>query len=175
MDLLLLTFIGGFVVATLIFWPLLRRSNRQSSRTDNSAGSRSAHQRELASRNSATPHGRHAAIAGSQSRASAPTTQHGDGNEPETPETGNQLVERIKIEGIDSANSSKAPGRAEFVDAIRIDGELAPTPPRQRTSEPAAVPVPTNLYERHFEARFNRCRKRVQRLRDELAEWEKHS
>ncbi|MBE9374450.1 hypothetical protein IQ251_08305 [Saccharopolyspora sp. HNM0983] len=47
--------------------------------------------------------------------------------------------------------------------------DLQPVLPQQRTNEPIQIPIlPTDLFEKHFEAKFNRSRQRLARLRAEL-------
>lgn len=118
MELLVLMFVTGFALATLIFWPLLHRANRQ-----------------LGEQESA-PRGRHAL------RTPAPptVTRRTTAPQPTEPE---QPAEAKPSE---------------------------PVAPAQRTAEPAELPeLPTDLYEKHFEAKFNRSRQRLARLRTEIS------
>lgn len=60
MDIVLVTFIGGFVLATLVFWPLLRRSQRRN-RAAQRRNRALLVQQSVAGSESAAARGRHAA------------------------------------------------------------------------------------------------------------------
>ncbi|MER7079778.1 hypothetical protein SAMN02982929_05495 [Saccharopolyspora kobensis] len=121
MELLVLMFVSGFALATLIFWPLLHRANRQ-----------------LGEQESA-PRGRHAL----RTPAPAPPTVTRRTTAPQPAEQEQPAVEEKPSE---------------------------PVAPVQRTAEPAELPeLPTDLYEKHFEAKFNRSRQRLARLRTEIS------
>ncbi|RKT83002.1 hypothetical protein SAMN05421805_10323 [Saccharopolyspora antimicrobica] len=121
MELLVLMFVSGFALATLIFWPLLHRANRQ-----------------LGEQESA-PRGRHAL----RTPAPAPPTV---------------------------TRRTTAPQPAEPERPAAEEKPSEPVAPVQRTAEPTELPeLPTDLYEKHFEAKFNRSRQRLARLRTEIS------
>ncbi|MGW1681152.1 hypothetical protein [Saccharopolyspora sp. NPDC002376] len=129
MELLVLMFVTGFALATLIFWPLLHRATRQ-----------------LGEQESA-PRGKHAL------RAPTPPTVTRRTPEPTTPTEPTESAEAVE------------PAEAEQPAA-----EAQAVAPALRTAEPVELPeLPTDLYEKHFEAKFNRSRQRIARLRAEIS------
>lgn len=115
MDLIVLTFVAGFAVATLVFWPLLQRAQRRSPLPVTS--------------------GRH-----------RKTTQN-------TP----AVVAEQKTE---EPEPKKDTERTEPVISIAY-----------AEPEPVDMPeLPTDLFSKRYEARFNRARKRLDRLRTQINE-----
>ncbi|GAA0524388.1 hypothetical protein GCM10011581_44590 [Saccharopolyspora subtropica] len=112
MDLLVLMFVSGFALATLIFWPLLHRANQRL------AESGEAH----------PPRGRR------------------------------------------TVRTPAAPPRPAVTEQP-ADAAAEPEPaPQQPTAGPVEIPVlATDLFEKHFEAKFNRSRQRLARLRAEIS------
>ncbi|MBB5153160.1 hypothetical protein [Saccharopolyspora phatthalungensis] len=127
MDLLVLMFVTGFAMATLIFWPLLSRANRRLAESGISDAA-------------AAPIGKHA--------LRSPATPKVVAREPST----------------DAQPALAKPETAP--EAPRP----VPVAPQQRSAEPVQIPVlPTDLFAKNFEAKFNRSRQRLARLRDEIS------
>ncbi|MDA3627847.1 hypothetical protein OU415_20595 [Saccharopolyspora sp. WRP15-2] len=134
MELLVLMFVTGFALATLIFWPLLHRANRR-----------------LGEQESA-PRGKHALRAPTPPTVTRRTPEPTAAAEPAEP-----------AESAEAAESTEA-------EAEQPAAEVQAVAPAQRTSEPVELPeLPTDLYEKHFEAKFNRSRQRIARLRAEIS------
>ncbi|WP_263251406.1 hypothetical protein [Saccharopolyspora rosea] len=131
MDLIIMTFVAGFAMATLVFWPLLHRAHRRLA--------------EAGLTESAAPRGKHA-LRADRSVASAPA---------ECPaQTAGELPAQAAPQ---AAGPAAEPPRAG-----------APVPAPQMPARVDMPELPTDLFERQFEARFNRSRQRLARLRDEL-------
>ncbi|MER7015948.1 hypothetical protein ABT324_31315 [Saccharopolyspora sp. NPDC000359] len=131
MELLVLMFVTGFALATLIFWPLLHRANRQLGEQE------------------AAPRGKHAL----RTPVPVPPTVTRRTTTPPQPAPEPTDPEQPAAE----AGPTGAP-------------EVAEVAPTQRTAEPVDLPeLPTDLYEKHFEAKFNRSRQRLARLRTEIS------
>ncbi|MEU5850575.1 hypothetical protein [Saccharopolyspora shandongensis] len=131
MELLVLMFVTGFALATLIFWPLLQRANRRLAESGISEAT-------------IVPKGRHALRTPDAPAKSAPPTVI-----PRRPSA-------------DQAAPAEPEPKPE-------EPQPAPVAPQQRTAEPVEIPeLPTDLFEKHFEAKFNRSRQRLARLRDEI-------
>ncbi|QIZ36241.1 hypothetical protein [Saccharopolyspora sp. ASAGF58] len=145
MDLLVLMFVTGFALATLIFWPLLNRANRRLAESG-------------IAEPATAPKGRHALrTPAAPVKPATPTVI------PRRPSTDNQpsATEHEPETGSDAETRPEAEPEAS---------RPAPVAPRQRPAEPAEVPqLPTDLFEKHFEAKFNRSRQRLARIRDEIS------
>ncbi|MER6990760.1 hypothetical protein ABT337_29585 [Saccharopolyspora hirsuta] len=142
MELLVLMFVTGFALATLIFWPLLHRANRQLGEQE------------------AAPRGKHALRTPAPApptvtrRTTAPQQPTPEPTEPEQP----------------AAETKQSAAEAEQPAAEAEPSESPAVAPAQRTAEPVELPeLPTDLYEKHFEAKFNRSRQRLARLRTEIS------
>jgi hypothetical protein len=137
-DLLVLMFVTGFALATLIFWPLLYRANRRLAETGVSDAA-------------TTPIGRHALC---------------------TPAKPKVVARRPGTDAKATASPATTPTTAPATEPAPVPAQRkqAPVAPQQRSAEPVEVPVlPTDLFEKHFEAKFNRSRQRLARLRDEIS------
>lgn len=150
-----LMFIIGFALAALIFLPLLLRANRRLADRTAMAGRASTNPPAQRRPNTGGP--KHAAdtprngasATGSGGPGTSSTGTGGNGSGPATAPEQN----RPAVAGIDEDTQP----------------DLWPVTPRQRTSEPIAIPIlPTDLFEKHFEAKFNRSRQRLARMRAEL-------
>ncbi|MEV0696756.1 hypothetical protein AB0I53_02355 [Saccharopolyspora sp. NPDC050389] len=131
MDLLVLMFVTGFALATLIFWPLLQRANRRLAESG-------------VSETAIAPKGKHALrTPAGPPKSAAPTV----------------IARRPST---DQAAQEEPEPKPE-------EPQPVPVAPQQRTAEPGEIPeLPTDLFEKHFEAKFNRSRQRLARLRDEI-------
>ncbi|MFI0464041.1 hypothetical protein ACH347_08175 [Saccharopolyspora sp. 5N102] len=131
MDLLVLMFVTGFALATLIFWPLLQRANRRLAESGVSEAA-------------IAPKGKHALrTPDAPARSASPTV----------------IARRPSTDQAAPAESEPKPE----------EPRPALVAPQQRTAEPVEIPeLPTDLFEKHFEAKFNRSRQRLARLRDEI-------
>ncbi|GAB2755708.1 hypothetical protein GCM10027174_34400 [Salinifilum aidingensis] len=202
MDILLVTFIGGFILATLIFWPLLRRSQRRSRAVQRR--NRALLVQQSAAGDSTAARGRHA--------ASEPDSSGDDGTAPEpatapAAESHAAAAEAAappQVRGKHEAHTPDSPeppsGTAatgaqlagkrtspEYAGSVSLGGDLggalgnesapeaaAGTAPEPRHGARADTSVvPTDLYERKYAWRFARSRKRLERLRTELGETRK--
>lgn len=149
-----LMFIIGFALAALIFLPLLLRANRLADRTA-MAGRAATHPPAQRKPNTGGP--KHAA----EPAHNGVSTGRNNGS----PNGGT-------VTGADGHGSAIASERNRPTVAGGNEDtqpDLWPVTPRQRTNEPIAIPIlPTDLFEKHFEAKFNRSRQRLARLRAEL-------
>ncbi|PKW14736.1 hypothetical protein [Saccharopolyspora spinosa] len=147
MDLLVLMFVTGFALATLVFWPLLNRANRRLAESG------------LAEPATA-PKGRHALRTPAAPVKPAPPTVI-----PRRPSTDDQPPATEPEAETETWSDAETRSEAE-PEAPRS----APVAPQQRSAEPAEIPqLPTDLFEKHFEAKFNRSRQRLARIRDEIS------
>ncbi|MCI2416155.1 hypothetical protein MOQ72_01860 [Saccharopolyspora sp. K220] len=140
MDLLVLMFVTGFAVATLIFWPMLHRANRRLAETGVSDAGY-------------TPKGKHAL------------------RPPATPKV---IPRRREAEEQPAPAEAKAEPEPQVETETKAEAEPEPSEsasvaPQQRAAERIEMPaLPTDLFEKHFEAKFNRSRQRLARLRSEI-------
>ncbi|MGP4021365.1 hypothetical protein [Saccharopolyspora sp. 5N708] len=144
MDLLVLMFVTGFAVATLIFWPLLHRANRRLAETG-------------VSESSTTPNGKHAlrpaALRNPATPKVIPRRPTSTEDQPTPSESKAESEVQAEPEQVEPE---------EQVESVRVA-------PQQRSAEPIEMPVlPTDLFEKHFEAKFNRSRQRLAKLRSEI-------
>ncbi|MGW3467352.1 hypothetical protein ACWDKQ_02500 [Saccharopolyspora sp. NPDC000995] len=147
MDLLVLMFVTGFALATLIFWPLLNRANRRLAESG-------------VAEPATAPKGRHALRT-----PPAPVKPVTPTVIPRRPSTDEQPP--ATEPDTEAKTGSDAETRSQAESEAR---RPAPVAPQQRSAEPAEVPqLPTDLFEKHFEAKFNRSRQRLARIRDEIS------
>ncbi|WP_245776185.1 hypothetical protein [Saccharopolyspora flava] len=125
---LVLMFVCGLAVATLVFWPLLHRAQRKAAETQQPE---------------AAPRGKHALGA-----AAAPAA-------------GTETAEKTEGEG------EKTDREGEPTQPVKIDEAIAPQP---REPEPMVMPeIPTDIFEARYQAKFNRSKRRLERLRSEIS------
>ncbi|QUH00509.1 hypothetical protein HUO13_06470 [Saccharopolyspora erythraea] len=118
MDLLVLSFVAGFALATLIFWPMLQRAQRQPGTSAKRA----------------------------TTSCSATRLDHA-GAEPPKPDP-------VVVAG---------PGHETGLDPEAVAESAVP---QRREPEPVEMPsLPTDLFAQRYQARFNRSRGRLERLR----------
>ncbi|WP_461157864.1 hypothetical protein [Saccharopolyspora tripterygii] len=130
---LVLMFVCGLAVATLVFWPLLNRANRKAAESQ-----------------STTPHGRHALGA-----ASAPAAESEDTTSKDT---------APKAEAGDEEKSDRG-GDGEATQPVKIKA-VASAP---REPAPMEMPeLPTDIFDTRFKAKFNRSKRRLERIRAEI-------
>ncbi|GAA4875698.1 hypothetical protein [Saccharopolyspora cebuensis] len=158
MDVIVLSFVTGFALATLIFWPLLHGAKRRLTE---------------AGVIESPPKGRHALrteAATAPRPAAAPKSAE---KEPTAEAAKAEPVADVPRQPEPKADASAAPDReAEPVppeSPAETTQPSEPVPPEAHPEDKGDIPVlPTNLFEEHFEARFNRSRQRLERLRSEL-------
>jgi hypothetical protein len=151
-DLVVVAFILGFASAALVFWPLLRRGKQrlaaQRACTHSLSRGRHALRDPLAARtaNTTTASATAVTVLAAHRRSPAPGRAHAE----ESP----------------SPESPQADGRPTVAEQANAD---LPTAPQPRIAEPVEVPqLPTDLFERRYEAQFEHARKRIERLRAQL-------
>lgn len=128
MELLILMFVCGLAVATLVFWPLLNRANRRATESQQ-----------------ATPRGKHALGAASAQAADSETAENSPNTEAE--KTGRE-------------------GDGEATQPVKVEV----TAPQPRVPEPMEMPeLPTDIFEARYQAKFNRSKRRLERLRSEIS------
>ncbi|KEI44084.1 hypothetical protein [Saccharopolyspora rectivirgula] len=153
MDLLVLMFLIGFTLATLVFWPLLQRASRRPENTS----TRSA------------PTGKHAL---------RPTARPQQAASELLERTKKATSEKGAQAGQDSASATSSTRiRVQLAEKTGSD-RLAEKTGSDRQSENAAaesdftaldIPeLPANLFAKNFAAKFNRSRQRLNRIRTEL-------
>lgn len=149
MDLLVLMFVTGFALATLIFWPLLNRANRRLAESG-VAEPATAPKGKHALRTPVTP-----------VKATTPTVI------PRRPSTDDQAPTAEPEPEPEAKSEIEPEAKSEAEPEAR---QPVPVAPQQRSAEPAEIPqLPTDLFEKHFEAKFNRSRQRLARIRDEIS------
>lgn len=147
-DLLILAFVGGFAVATLIFWPLLHRAHQKRTQQNRS--------RPAAS-------GKHHLRKPVRSGSTAVTTLGGPGG-------GSSNGSAVESGGDSTpADSSAAPSVAPADASPGSDGASAPKMDGESVDIPEQ-PAPSDRFREHHEAQFERTRSRIAKLRDELTE-----
>ncbi len=139
-DLLVLAFLAGFAVATLIFWPMLKRRRPREISRQSTAGAGKHALREGAA---AKPAGRSAHVYTPGTHAQPARTR----------------VAVAEPGGEDSGVRDTLPAE---------DADAATAVPEPREREPIELPPPADLYQQHYAARFNRARTRVARIREQL-------
>jgi hypothetical protein len=155
-DLLVLAFLLGFGCAVLVLWPMVRRARHRLAAQRASAHSLSVGKyalREpsaLKTTDSTTASATAVTILAAQRRT--PVTDRPAPRPAPSPET--------------SPETSASPSAVDE----QANADL-PTAPQQRITESTEMPpLPTDLYERHYEVQFERARKRIERLRAQLNE-----
>ncbi|WP_243789574.1 hypothetical protein [Saccharopolyspora gloriosae] len=144
MDLIVISFAGGVVVAAVIFWPLLHRARRR------------AHA-------DTPPTGKHALRNPQQ-----PAKPTGETTRPASTEPDAQPAEAVEQP---AEAAQERPGVPHQETAA--DRAAEPLPQRPDTDGAMGVTVatlPTALFEEHYEAKFRRTRDRIERLRNQLHE-----
>jgi hypothetical protein len=150
LDLIVLAFFGGIALATLIFWPLLHRAQQQLA---------------VAERSGYSPRG------GKPARPKPSTTQ------PISTASRTATKATIVMPRTDSAHEVN-PTSATLLDpgtaptSASADDESVGTDwSKISIEEQLEVSTqPTDLYEQHYEAKFERTRKRLARLKQQLNE-----
>ena len=136
---LVLMFVCGLAVATLVFWPLLNRANRKAAESQSTA-----------------PHGRHALGA-----ASAPSAESEDATSKGTASKG------AASKGAEAGGEERTDreGDGEATQPVKIKA-VAPAP---REPVPMEMPeLPTDIFDTRFRAKFNRSKRRLERIRAEI-------
>ncbi|QGK69113.1 hypothetical protein GIY23_05805 [Allosaccharopolyspora coralli] len=141
-DLLILSFVGGFAVATLIFWPLLHRAHQN--RTRSAAASGRHHLRKPVRSGSTAV----AKLGGADGETSADAAPAGAPDSATAPATATAASTDSSLADAGASASEASP---ESVDV-----------PRQPTS--------SDRFREHHAAQFEHTRSRIARLRDELSE-----
>ena len=126
MDLIVLTFVAGFATATLIFWPLLQKAQRDAA-PQPAIGRTPKHRR---------------------------TAQSSPVVVPKQPAPADEAKPAEKTEKTEAKSGEPV-----------ISIAFVPEPERVDMPE-----LPTDLYSQRYEARFNRARKRLERLRAQINE-----
>lgn len=147
LDQLILAFLTGFVVATLIFWPMVhrRRSRDRAARTTSG--------RDTAGRENRSREGRHALRPGTTAPTPKTTTAHDantDGGARTQPSSAPSVVTA-------HPRSGTTPAESDRTDV-----------PEPRAQQPVELPPPTDLFQQHYAARFDRARNRAARIREQL-------
>ncbi|RRO19423.1 hypothetical protein EIL87_04825 [Saccharopolyspora rhizosphaerae] len=134
MELLVLMFVCGLAVATLVFVPLLHRAKRMAAQSQQTG-----------------PRGRHAAVPGASPAKIGPRSAK-TGSEPEAKADS----EKTETEGENDGEATQ-PVKVEVI---------APRP----QIEPMPMPeLPTDIFEARYQAKFNRSKRRLERIRSELS------
>lgn len=148
-DLVVVAFLLGVGAGALIFWPMVRKARHRlaAQRACTHSLSRGAHALRdpsvLRMADSTTASATAVTVLAAHRRAPASGGQAGE-HAPRT-------------------ESSSEPAMTDQANAD------LPTAPQPAISEPVAVPqLPTDLFEQHYEARFDHARKRIERLRAQL-------
>jgi hypothetical protein len=156
-DLLVVAFLVGFGCAALVFWPMVRRARHRLAAQRASAHSLSVGKyalREpsaLKTTDSTTASATAVTILAAQRRT--PVTDRPAPTPAPSPEP---------------SSETPAASRAALDEQANAD---LPTAPQPRITESIEMsPLPTDLYERHYEVQFERARKRIERLRAQLNE-----
>lgn len=145
MDIVLVTFVGGFILATLIFWPLLRRSQRRS-RAAQRRNRALLVQQSVAGNESSAARGRHAApepdtTGGERDTAEADTarTAQAQTADPDAAIDGTAAPpaargrHEARVPDAPESPGGTAPAGArlagrhadpEYAEAVRLDGDL---------------------------------------------------
>lgn len=128
---LVLMFVCGLAVATLVFWPLLNRAHRKAAESQ-----------------STPTRGRHALGA-----ASAPAAESKD-----TPKD-------TEAEATGDGEKTDREGDGEATQPVKIKA----VPPAPREPVPMEMPdLPTDIFDTRFRAKFNRSKRRLERIRAEI-------
>jgi hypothetical protein len=142
-SLLFVTFVAGFALSALIFWLVQRRAQHQH-----------------IGRAASTPSGGKHAL-----RTSARQKPADSGHTASA-----TAVTVLAAQGDTTVSETASSSAESSIDAEATHPDL-PIAPQQRTEEPVEIPpMPTDLFERHYEAQFERARKRIERLRAQLNE-----
>lgn len=137
-DLLILAFVGGFALATLIFWPLLHRAHRPAT-VSGSRGSVST--------------GKHALGTRGTTKAAGLTTL---------------AATRAARNPAEIAPGDKSSAGDRGFTVRTADPEGAATPVRHEEEPADAELAPNDLFEQHHAAKFDQARQRLTRVRAEL-------
>jgi hypothetical protein len=149
-DLLVVAFILGFGCATLVIWPMVRRARHRLA-----AHRASAHSLSV---------GKYALRKPSALKMTDSTTASATAVTILAAQRRKPVVKRPEPAPTPE-DSAAEPSPLEQANAD------LPTAPQLRITEPVEMPpLPTDLYERHYEVQFERARKRIERLRAQLNE-----
>jgi hypothetical protein len=148
-DLVVVAFLLGIGAGALIFWPMVRKARHR-----------------LAAQRACThslSRGAHALRDPSALRMADSTTASATAV---TVLTAHRRSPALANQADEGATDAKDSADRSMSDQANAD---LPTAPQPRISEPVAVPqLPTDLFEQHYEARFDHARKRIERLRAQL-------
>ena len=134
MELLVLMFVCGLAVATLVFWPLLNRANRKATESQQASPLR----------------GRHALGA-----ATAPAAVS-----DKSESSGSEITSKPEEE------KESGRGDGEATQPVKVEV----TAPQPREPEPMEMPeLPTDIFEARYQAKFNRSKRRLERIRAEIS------
>ncbi|MFC7342288.1 hypothetical protein [Saccharopolyspora griseoalba] len=148
MEMLFLLFLCGFAAATLIFWPLLNRANKRAG--DSGAPQRGRHALDAA----AAPAKPATKAATTTSTATTSTTATSSSAQPEDDPNGEETgTEQTGGESTQPVSMDAAPQ------------------PREPEEDPMPE-LPTDLFETRYQAKFNRPKRRLERIRAEIGQRE---
>lgn len=143
MELLFVLFLCGFAAATLIFWPLLNRANKRS------AEGRSPQR------------GRHALGTPSAPAATTAASTRTTGSTTASASTSENAAA-----GPEEGTEEETGG--ESTQPVSVDA-----PPERREPEEVEMPdLPTDLFETRYQAKFNRPKRRLERIKAEVGRME---
>ncbi|MER2091603.1 MAG: hypothetical protein ABS918_02565 [Saccharopolyspora rectivirgula] len=144
MDLLVLMFLIGFTLATLVFWPLLQRASRRPENTS----TRSA------------PTGKHAL---------RPTARPQQAASELLERTKKATSEKGAQAGQDSASATSSTRiRVQLAEKTGSDRQSENAAAESDFTALDIPELPANLFAKNFAAKFNRSRQRLNRIRTEL-------
>ncbi|MDR7301071.1 hypothetical protein [Haloactinomyces albus] len=160
-GILVLTFLGGLVLATLVFWPILHRAKHSGGAERGAVRSGGEGRHALNRRGTTKP-----------ARAVNTTSKHSV--RPTHPTASAQSTDSAAQASTASAMRSVPSEGAEPSQADPHEPQAIATeanPPAQRSEEPVDLPeLPSDLFRQHHAAHFERVRERANRLRTELTE-----
>ncbi|GAA2355156.1 hypothetical protein GCM10009854_36600 [Saccharopolyspora halophila] len=147
MELLFVLFLCGFAAATLIFWPLLNRANKRS------AEGRSPQR------------GRHALDAASAPAAATTATTTAASTRTTGGTTASASTSENAAAGPEEGTEEETGG--ESTQPVSVNA------PQQREPEEVEMPdLPTDLFETRYQAKFNRPKRRLERIKAEVGRME---
>lgn len=145
LDVLILAFLAGVVVAALLLWPMRRGRSRDASRTTSGRA------------------GKHA-LRSDTSRARGTTSASRRARERPTA----RAEPAVAPEPADSAAAAPTSQAAASVEVPEEGKATSDDPSAPREPNRTELPVPIDLYQRRYAARFERARNRMARIRQEL-------
>ncbi len=160
----IIIFAGGFLLASLIFWPMLVRARR--------TGADSA------------PTGKHAMRPATREQADSAKTGEGEGGTPATAEPGETAAADAET-AEHTVETAEAESHGPSAEQQRPDSDQQRKPQPGEPVNSAEVirirpgdqdlgvsvgTLPTALFEEHHAAKFRRTQDRIERLRNQLHE-----